>query len=410
MTNRNEYVKRYLEDAVVQTHKNFKVVYVGGPRQVGKTTMLQELARTRGVSYVSLDDLKTRQLAQQDPPLFLQSLSMPVFIDEVQYAPDLFSYMKMHVDASRRNGQFWLSGSQHFSLMKGLQESLAGRVGVLSLSGFSWAEEHGLPVHKHAFTPESVQQTSSVRLSASQVFDRIFRGTFPILATNPDMPREQFFSSYVQTYLDRDVRDIFGVEKMAAFQTFLGLVAARTGQMLNVSAIARDAGISVNAARSWIHILQASGIVFLLQPYFANISKRLVKAPKLYMLDTGLAAYLMRWPDRESLQHGAMAGALFETYVVSEVYKSFINRGLEPSLYYLRSQDGHEVDLLIGEHRNLYPVEIKMTATPGTQDIADILFFRERISSLGKGAVVCLAQDPLPITRTIDRLPVTAIV
>lgn len=403
------YQNRYLEKFVLQAHKHFKVVYVGGPRQVGKTTMLRHLAETEHLSYVSLDDLKTRQLAQQDPALFLQSLSVPVFIDEVQYVPDLFSYIKLRVDVSDKKGQFWLSGSQHFSLMKGLKESLAGRVGILSLQGLSLAEERGLALSEQPFTSLSRPHPASPVMTAPEVFARILRGTFPAFLADPDMPRERFFSSYVQTYLDRDIRDIFGIEKMSAFQTFLTLAAARTGQVLNISALARDAGVSVHAAKSWIHILQASGVVFLLQPYFVNISKRLIKASKLYFLDTGLVAYLTRWSDQESLRLGAMAGALFETYVVSEVIKSYLFRGIDPDLYYIRSQDGHEVDLLIGHDRRLYPIEIKLTASPQVQDTNGIDFFRKVIPSLEKGAIVCLTTEPLPITRTVDRLPVTFI-
>lgn len=376
---------------------------------MGKTTMLQRLAESQGMAYVSLDDLQARQLAQQDPSLFLQIFPAPVFIDEVQYAPDLFSSIKMKVDTAKKSGQYWLSGSQHFSLMKGLKESLSGRVGILSLLGLSFAEEYAFPMSSSPFTPETLPSAPTKIMTAPEVFQRIYRGTFPFFATDPDVPRERFFSSYVQTYLDRDVRDIFGVEKMASFQAFLGLVAARTGQVLNISALARDAGVSVHAAKSWIAILEASGIIYLLQPYFANISKRLTKAPKIYFLDTGLATYLTRWPDAQSLQHGAMAGALFETYVFSEVLKSFQSRGLDPCLFYLRSQDGHEVDLLIQYQRHLYPVEVKLTATPGEQDVQNILLFKKAIPSLGTGAVVCLAQKSLPISRFIHRIPVTDI-
>lgn len=404
------YKKRYLEETVLETHKHFKVVYVGGPRQVGKTTMLQHIAKDKKISYISLDDLDARELAQRDPKLFLQNLSVPVFIDEVQYAPNLFPYIKMRVDATKENGQFWLSGSQHFSLMKGVQESLAGRVGILSLSGFSWAEEHNIAMPREPFTPNLHPRLIPPSMPASKIFERIFRGTFPAFVEDTSLPRERFFSSYVQTYLDRDVREIFGIEKMSAFKTFLGLAAARTGQVLNISALARDAGVSVHAAKSWLHILQAGGVVYLLHPYFVNISKRLIKAPKLYFLDTGLAAYLTRWPDAATLQHGAMAGPLFETYVVSEVIKSYLYRGLEPSLYYLRSQDGHEVDLLIEYQRRLYPIEIKLTAAAKERDAAGIDFFRTTIPNLEQGSVLCLTEVALPINRTTIQIPVTFIV
>lgn len=406
------YIKRYIETAIEEIDAHFKVLYVSGPRQVGKTTVLQHLAKKRNMAYVTLDDLRLRSLAQKDPALFIESFSSPLFIDEVQYAPELFSYIKLKVDQKHVNGQYWLTGSQHLSLMQGLKESLAGRVGILALLGLSRAEEEKRKQSAEPFLPaiQHLKQHQKQNLSPASVFSRIFRGTFPVLVTDPDMPLEPFYGSYVQTYLDRDVRDLFGVEKMSSFQTFLGLCAARTGQVLNVSDLARDAGVSVHAAKSWLSILEASGLVYFLQPFFANISKRLIKAPKMYFLDTGLAAYLTKWPDAVTLQHGSMAGAMFETYVVSEIVKSYLLRGLKPPLYYVRTQEGTEIDLLIQKGDTFHPLEVKMTASPHEDDARAISFMEKHMKRTFKhGAIISLTDTPFPLTATVSVLPVSVI-
>ena len=406
------YINRYIEATIEEMTTHFKVLYVSGPRQVGKTTVLQRLAKQRGMDYVSLDDLRFRALAQKDPLLFLENHPPPLFIDEVQYAPDLFSSIKLIVDRSQKNGQYWITGSQHLALMKGLKESLAGRVGVIELLGLSHAEETGLKRHVKPFLPNvpAVLKKSSPRVTSASVFQRIFRGSFPAVITDRTMPLERFYGSYVQTYLDRDVRGFFGIEKMSLFQNFLGLVAARTGQILNISQLARDASVSVHAAKSWISILETSGLVYLLRPFFSNISKRLIKAPKLYMLDTGLASYLTRWPDAVTLQHGSMAGAMFETYVVSEIVKSSVFRGLEPSLFFFRTREGTEIDLLIQQGDKYSPIEVKMTAAPGVDDIRNVIKFEQEIPGrLLPGAVISLTDRSYPLSRTMNALPVSII-
>ncbi len=402
------YIPRYLEDIILKTHRTFKVLYLGGPRQVGKTTLLSRLAQRLKMRYVSLDDLSARELARQDPELFLQKFPAPLFIDEVQYAPALFPFVKLRVDGTKRNGQYWLTGSQQFSIMKNLQESLAGRVGILSLLGFSAAEEQKIPKVKMPFLP--MQSRNFYKPTDLQsVFRRIFRGFFPALASRDPPSIEMFFNSYVQTYLDRDLRDIFNISRLSTFHIFLQLCAARTGQILNYSALASDAGVSVHAAREWIHILETSMQIYLLKPYYRNVSKRIIKSPKLYFLDTGLAAFLTKWKSPESLMSGAMAGAFFETYIIGEIIKSYLYRGEEPPIYYFRDKEHHEVDLLIERNNTIYPIEIKIASRINASAVNNMIYFRKKIPNAGNGAVICLAKNQLPIDRMHDVISVGTI-
>lgn len=402
------YIQRYIEPVIEHTIQTFKVLYVGGARQVGKSTLLNYLAQRHGIQSISLDDITVRELARQDPALFLNQFKTPLFIDEVQYAPELFPYIKLRVDQSDTKGQYWLSGSQHFSLIRGMQESLAGRVGIVSLLGLSLGEINQFPRLDAPFIPGEIHGTWEP-LEYYALMTHIFRGSFPALIAESNLSREQFFSSYIQTYLDRDVSGLFGVEKISEFHILLQLLAARTGQVLNISALARDAGISVHAAKAWISILETSNIIMLLHPYFGNISKRLIKAPKLYFTDSGLAAYLTKWHSVETMTHGAMAGALFETYTVMELIKSYTVRGLEPPLFYFRDQQGHEVDILIERDGILYPLEVKRSMHIIEQDLGSLRFFNHAVPYAGHAAVLCVATRAIPYDRTIDIIPVSYI-
>ncbi|MBI4994287.1 ATP-binding protein [Candidatus Peregrinibacteria bacterium] len=402
------YIPRYLEDVILGIHKTFKVLYLGGPRQVGKTTLLLKIAEKTGMNYVSLDDLSVRALAKGDPDLFLQKYSAPLLIDEVQYAPELFPYIKIRVDKNAKNGLYWLTGSQQFSIMKNVKESLAGRIGIVNLLGFSLAEEKRLPKTKNAFLPGNKIKNHIVT-GFNDIFNRIFRGSFPILALKNRPSLETFYNSYLQTYIDRDLRDIFNVSKISVFHTFLQLCAARTGQILNYADLARDANISVNAAQQWIAILENSMQIYILRPYYKNISKRLIKSPKIYFLDTGLAAFLTKWKTPQAISSGSMAGAFFETFAVSEIIKSYLFRGQEPPLYYFRDKEGHEVDLLIERNNKLYPVEIKLAAQINNTHLKNIIYLRNNGVCTGKGAVVCLAREELPISRLDSIMPVGVI-
>lgn len=404
------YISRTQEAVVERLHRTFKVVYIGGPRQVGKTTMLQRLAEGRCMQTVSLDRLDIREEAQSDPELFLENHPAPLFVDEAQYAPELFPAIKHRVDRSEACGQYWLSGSQQFSMMEHVQESLAGRVGIAHLLGFSWAEERRMPASKHPFPTHWSKTAHSETVPAPELFERMLRGSFPRLKTHPEIRLQDFFDAYIQTYIERDVRRLFGVEKTAEFTTFLRLCASRTGQLLNIADLARDAGVSPSAAKEWLSILQSTMQILLVRPYHANIAKRMVKAPKLYFLDTGLAAHLTHWTSPETLRVGAMAGAFFETFVVGEIVKSFLHRGIRPPLWFFRDYAGNEVDLLVEDGQAMIPIEIRMASVIRTGDAAAIARLRHSMPQLSEGIILCLAPEARRLNQQTHIVPVSAIV
>lgn len=392
------YVSRQIESLILKTHKTFKVLYLGGPRQVGKTTVLRHIARHFALDYVTLDNLEARQLARTDPKLFLDQYRTPLLIDEVQYAPELFSAIKMKVDQSNHNGQYWLTGSQQFSMIKNLQESLAGRVGILTLLGFSFRElypQWQLPQPFSWAIPLTTLPDIVPPPSVHELFNFIVRGCFPILwhpTTAPE--RDQFLQTYIQTYVDRDLSSLFHVSKLFEFHKFLRLCAERTGQILNLSELARDASVSVHAAKEWLSILEQTHLVYLLRPYRTNHSARLIKSPKLYFLDTGLACYLTGWPNVDTvLKNGNWAGTLFETFVVNELLKSFFYRGNNyPPLFYYRDQQGHEVDVIIEQDRALYPIEIKLSKTIRRDDISSISYIQKQFKNIKLSYIISLVD------------------
>lgn len=399
------YLPRTLEHVVAQAAEQFPVLMVCGPRQVGKTTLLQKLAEGSH-RYVTLDDPLALQLALEDGALFLQRYAPPVLIDEVQYAPNLLPLIKLAVDQSRRPGEFWLTGSQPFHLMQGVAESLAGRVAVLHLQGLSVAEAQGrggahTPFLPHPPSPESVAGLEGLMA----VFSWIWRGSLPALTTQPRLDRELFYSSYVQTYLQRDVRELTQVADLRAFTRFLRTAAARTGQMLNMADMARDVSVAPNTCKAWLSVLEASGLIYLLEPWHSNLSKRLTKTPKLYFLDTGLAAYLTQWSSPATLEAGAMSGAIFETWVVAEMLKSYWHNGKRAPFFYYRDKDQKEIDLLIEQDGMLYPVEIKKSASPTRDAIRHFEVLPRLGMPIGHGALVCLVSQALPISSTVTMLP-----
>ncbi|WP_456371339.1 ATP-binding protein [Thermodesulfatator atlanticus] len=404
------FIPRVLEETLLKVSTFFPVILVTGARQVGKTTLLKYLADKEKAPerYVSLDEFGPRTLALEDPDLFLERYPPPVIIDEIQYAPGLLEKIKVLVDREQRSGLFWLTGSQHFSLMKGISESLAGRVGILKLFGLSQEEEFRV-FRPGPFLPEKALDNPVITLKPLEVFGRLVRGTFPALALSPNPPLEIFYASYLQTYIERDVRLVSNISKLLEFEKFLRLCAARIGQLLNFSDLARDAGVSVSTAKEWLNILVASHQVFLLPPYYANLSKRQIKTPKLYFLDTGLAAYLAGWRSPEVAFEGAMAGALFENYVLSEILKSYFHRGKEPAIYFWRTKEGQEVDFLLEEGGKIYPVEAKLTMRPKKDMLRGLYALRRRSKNLGPGALICLVERPLPLEKDIFALPLGAL-
>lgn len=402
------YIKRNLERVVSQVTKEYPVVLVTGPRQVGKTTMLRKLMEGTDRGYVTLDDLSDRNLAKTDPELFLQLHKPPVLIDEVQYAPELFTYIKMHVDSHDEPGAFWLTGSQVFKLMKGVQESLAGRVAVLSLTSLSQAEIYGGKTEPFMVDLEALSARKEGRTKAdvTAVFERIYQGSMPAIASHANSNSQIFYSSYLSTYIERDVRELSDAIDSLKFFRFITAVAARCGQMLNVAEIARDADLNQMQVKSWLGILETLGIIFYLHPYSNNLLKRLVKTPKLYFYDTGIVCYLTRWSSAETLERGAMNGAILENYVVSEIMKSYLNCGKEPFLYYYRDKDAKEIDIVLEHDGVLNPIEIKKSSNPGTELIKVFDLLDQSSAPRAKGAVICMKPELSAIDRDNYIVPV----
>ena len=390
------YIRRHMEERIVDLSKSYAAILLTGPRQSGKTTMLRRLAEKENVGrdYVTLDDLTQRQMAKNDPALFLQLHKPPILIDEVQYAPELFTYIKIYIDEHQNPGDFWLTGSQIFRLMHGVQESLAGRVALLHMSPLSQREMMGASVLP--FTPDFELLMSESRnippVTAPELFHRLWLGSMPGLASGQFTDRNVFYSSYVSTYIERDVRDLSGNVDALKFHQFITSVAARTAQLLNYNALAEDADIDLPTAKSWINILETLGIVFLLHPYSNNVLKRTIKTPKIYFYDTGLVCYLTRWSSAEVAEFGAMNGALLENYTVSEIMKSYQNAGLEPYIYFYRDRDAKEIDVLLEHDGKLFPLEIKKTASPDQRLTRVFSIIDKSPLQVGTGAILCMAE------------------
>lgn len=413
------YIKRAIEDTVLKISKTFPVLLVTGARQVGKTTLLTELAE-EGRIYVTLDDPDIRRMAKTDPALFMQRYTPPLIIDEIQYAPEILPYIKMSADRNHEKGGFWLTGSQMFHMMKNVSESLAGRVGIVNLFGLSQSEITG--IRSEAFSTDKDRLFARLKVASKanlkEIYERIWRGSMPALYGENPPELSTFYSAYINTYLGRDIRDLTQVADEMAFLSFMTVVAARTAKPVIYEEIAGEVGISAPTAKKWLSLLVSSGLAALVQPYHSNVLKRVVKMPILHFLDTGLAAYLLKWENPEVLERGAASGAFFESYVFSEIYKSFTNAGQEPPIFYYRDRDQKEIDLLILKNGTLYPIEIKKSASPGTDAVKNFNVLKpvtepERFGELeqfkieiGSGAVVCMANDLLPVDRNNWFVPV----
>ena len=400
------YIKRHAENTLSYLSKMFGAVLVAGPRQVGKTTMLQKL--TENMNYATLDDPIVRASAEEESTTFFKDNPPPVFIDEIQKAPALFEQIKIYIDKEHKKGQFFMCGSQQFKMMKGVSESLAGRIGLITLLGFSLRETYSAECYTPFIPTEEYyneRKQSLTEISYDDVWKTIHRGSMPELCNNPEFDWQMFYGAYVRTYIERDVRELSEIGDTVKFTKFMVAAAANTGNLLNLASLARDVGISQPTAERWMSILVASNIVYLLQPYSNNIVKRAVKTPKLYFLDTGLAAYLTKWNTPEVLKNGAMAGAFFESFVISEIIKSYYNKGiLELPLYFYRDKDTNEIDLIIEDSGTLYPLEMKKHADPSKKDI-DAFSILDKIPNIkrGSGGVICL-YDKLITLKGEDKV------
>lgn len=392
------YITRHMEKPVMELNEQYPVLLLTGPRQVGKTTMLEHLIEVegKGRKKVSLDDLTLRELAKTDPKMFFQLYQPPLLIDEVQYAPELFPYIKIMVDERHQPGDFWLTGSQLFKMMEGVQESLAGRVALLHLSPLSQSEIMKRPPEP-PFSLElpllSERQNGRQMLNTPEVFQRIHQGGMPALVTGTYSNASIFYSSYIDTYMERDVRRLSNDIDSLKFLRFLRSVAARTSQQVNYKGIADDAEIDQTTAKNWLHVLEALGIIFLLEPYSNNVLKRTVSTPKLYFYDSGIVCYLTRWSSPETAMEGAMSGALLENYTVAEIIKTYQNAGQEPSLYYYRDKDAREIDLILERDGKLFPIEIKKMASPPKKLTKVFDLIDKSPLQRGTGAILCMADQ-----------------
>mgnify|MGYP001331093016 FL=1 len=392
------YITRHMEKPVMELNEQYPVLLLTGPRQVGKTTMLEHLIEVegKGRKKVSLDDLTLRELAKTDPKMFFQLYQPPLLIDEVQYAPELFPYIKIMVDERHQPGDFWLTGSQLFKMMEGVQESLAGRVALLHLSPLSQSEIMKRPPEP-PFSLElpllSERQSGRQMLNTPEVFQRIHQGGMPALVTGTYSNASIFYSSYIDTYMERDVRRLSNDIDSLKFLRFLRSVAARTSQQVNYKGIADDAEIDQTTAKNWLHVLEALGIIFLLEPYSNNVLKRTVSTPKLYFYDSGIVCYLTRWSSPETAMEGAMSGALLENYTVAEIIKTYQNAGQEPFLYYYRDKDAREIDLILERDGKLFPIEIKKMASPPKKLTKVFDLIDKSPLQRGTGAILCMADQ-----------------
>jgi len=382
-----KYIPRLLEKPLLSIAKQFPVIVLTGPRQTGKSTLLKKVFPK--YNYVSLDNLAQRTEARRDPSLFLENIGAPVIIDEIQYAPDLLSYIKMTVDADRgKNGQFILTGSQMFPLMAGVSESLAGRVALFELLGLSWEELAHVK-----------------RDSVVQCFKQIYQGFYPYLCTHENVSLNEYYGGYLTTYLERDIRQIRSVHDTSMFHIFLQMLATRAGNLLNLAEISKECGISHATARNWLSLLETTRVVYLLRPYFRNMSKRLVKSPKLYFTDTGLLAHILKYQDAQTLATGPMAGAFFENMVVIEMLKRKFNHRRLYEMYFYRDSNKNEVDLLLDLGQQRFALaEIKMTKNP-RPDMAQVFSRLPKELETAERYVLSFSEDKINLSKDVKAIP-----
>ncbi len=394
------YIPRELERKFLKMNGFFKAVLVTGARQVGKTTMLKHLAADSRRTYISLDDISARDLAQRDPKLFFQTYKPPILIDEVQKAPELFGQMKLMCDESEETGLFWLTGSQQYHMMKRVRETLAGRIGILGLYSLSQREKAGVIFDSElSFSLENMQarQRRLPKNDVKAVFQHIWEGGMPQAFGVDKELRSEYYSSYINTYLMRDVAEEGGITDIVRFHRFLKGCAALTAELVNYAALAEAADISEPTAKEWLKILQGMGIVYLLQPYANNALKRLIKTPKLYFCDTGLCAFLSMWLTADTLEAGAASGHFYENYVVMELVKNYAYAEEKANLTFYRDSNAKEVDVFIEENNTIHPFEIKKSAMPNYRVVKNYAVLDKAFLNRGTGGIICMADAPIPI-------------
>ena len=394
---------------VERISKTFKVLLVTGPRQVGKTTLLLSI-KPDNMEYITLDDEVFREQAKNDPKLFLEEHPAPLLIDEVQYAPNLFSYIKINVDKENKNGMYWLTGSQQFHLMKNVGESLAGRVGIINLNSLMYSEivENN---RKELFDPAKLNEMKTMpKIDVNKLYEIIYKGGMPTLYMEKEMSRDIYFSSYVDTYISRDVRELTEIGNELSFRKFIISVASRTGEQLNYTALATDALISVPTAVRWMSILVTSGLVYLLEPYMNSELKRITHLPKIVFMDTGLSAYLSGYTSARELQLSSNSGHYLETFIVSEIIKAYNARGITPNLYYYRDKEKNEIDLIFYKNNKLYPLKIKKTAIPKKEMIKNFSKLDKTKKEIGTGGIICFYDILTKLDESNYIIPISNVI
>ena len=406
------YIKRQAEKDFMEMSRFFKVVLVTGARQVGKTTMLKHLSENEERTYVSLDDDQARSLARLDPRLFFQQYKLPIIIDEVQNAPELFPEIKRIVDECEMYGRIWLTGSQHYNMMKNVRESLAGRIGIIKMYSFSKQEVDGVqfstPLDFSFQTLVSRQKETKIT-DLHDIFNYIWTGGMPRATQIPDKIRKTYFDSYTNTYLLRDVVDLGGVSDSTKFIRFLRACAALTSEQVNYQTLADTSDISQNTAKKWLSLLESMGIVYLLQPYANNELKRLAKTPKLYFLDTGYCAALSMWPSKETMMTGPVGGKYFENYVICELVRDLEYSQNQANLTYYRDSNAKEIDIFIERGGQIHPLEIKLSANPKRAEVKKFGLIEKTKFKQGSGGIVCMVPEPYMIDEKNSMIPANLI-
>ena len=395
-----QYIERALERKFLRMNSFFKVILVTGARQVGKTTMLRHLALEQSRTYVSMDNTMARMLAKSDPVLFFQTYKPPIIIDEIQKAPELFEQIKVMCDESEERGLFWLTGSQQYGMIKNIRETLAGRIGILELYSLSKKEVEGLNFSNElefSLTCLLERQALTKKNDIVDVFEHIWRGGMPDALSADAEQRQEYFNSYIETYLMRDVSEEGGITDTIRFRKFLNACAALAAEQVNYKTLADAAEISQPTAKEWVRLLQGLGILYLLPPYANNELKRLTKTPKLYFCDTGLCAYLSMWLTRDTLMNGAASGHYFENFVVMELLKSFAYALSKANLTYYRDSNAKEIDVFVEENGVIHPLEIKKSANPDRREVKKYELLDKANLERGSGGIICMCEEVIPI-------------
>ena len=404
-----KYKNRLIQKKFLRMSEVFPVVLVTGARQIGKTTMLEHLGQGQERTYVTLDDLSIRDMAVNDPVMFFQNFKPPIIIDEIQYAPNLFSQIKLMVDKNKKAGEFWLTGSQSYSLIKNVSESLAGRVGIIEMSSFTIDEKlENINDELLEFDIDDLVNRFKKcdKYSIGDLFEFIYYGGMPRTFDLTHEIRNDYYKTYIRTYLMRDVMELGKISDTIRFNRFLIACAAMVSSVLNISTLAVAADISQPTAKEWLQVLQGLGIVYLIQPYSNNNIKRLAKSPKIYFYDTGLAAQLSLWPSSKTLQMGNMSGAYFENFVMNQIIKKISAGSSNVNLFYYRDTDQKEIDVIIESYDGLTPIEIKLSSNPHHSDMKKFDVLKKFGKDIRAGAIICTIDKPLIVNTGNMLVPV----